>query len=179
MPRPTGIGPKALVLEVMAISSFTDPPNRKKSSMENKNYSFNGAYFITICTKDRHEIFGKIDNGVMLPSEVGRIAVEMIQRMETVYESVVLDAFVLMPNHVHMLILLLHERKNPTIQRIIQQYKGVVTKKAGFSLWQYRYHDHVVYDAAEFRRIREYIRDNPRRWENDYHYAKGPLAQSR
>ena len=156
----------------------TDPPDRKQNRLENKDYSRNGAYFITVCTKDRTEFFGRVHNGEMEPSEIGSYAIEAAALIETVYKSALLEAFVLMPNHVHMLIHLLHEHNNPTLHRILNQFKGAVSKKASFSLWQHRYHDHVICDAEEYRRIREYIHTNPLKWEDDCHNVNRPLAES-
>ncbi|MCL2107515.1 MAG: transposase [Oscillospiraceae bacterium] len=153
--------------EEKTISGSVDPPSRKKGTIEDKDYSRNGAFFVTICTKDRTEFFGKIHDDQMILSELGTIAEEFANKIEDIYDSVLLDAFILMPNHVHLLIVLLSERNNPEIQRIINQYKGAVSKKAGFPLWQNRYHSHVIYSGSEYRRIRRYINTNPKRWGND------------
>jgi len=64
----------------------------------------------------------------------------------------------------------LAEDHNPSIPRIAQQWKGAVTKKAEIPLWQDRFDDRVVYNAASIRRIEEYIQNNPTRWKDDVFY---------
>jgi len=160
-------------------------PSRKPNRMVGKNYNWNGAYFLTACTKERHCFFGQVQDGTMILSDIGRIAVETLANTEVIYPSVLLDSFVIMPNHVHLLVVLLSERHNPTIQRLMQQWKGIVTKKAEFPLWQDRFDDRIVYGAAGFRKIKKYIENNPMQWKEDKFYepatepgAQGPLAHS-
>ena len=153
---------------------YDERPTRVPNRIDKKDYSRNGAYFITICTKERHNFLGRICDGKMQPSEIGAFAVSEIARLEKIYPSVVLDSFVLMPNHVHMLVILLSETQNPAIHRIVQQWKGVVSKKAEFPLWQDRFHDVVIYDAAAYRNIKQYIETNPAHWEDDCFYENQP-----
>lgn len=142
-------------------------PTRKPNRLTGKNYGWNGVYFLTICTKNRYHFLGAIQDGEMILSDIGKIATEELSKIEAIYPSVILDSFVIMPNHVHVLIILCSEQYNPTVQRIIQQWKGAVSKKAAFSLWQDRFDDRIVHGAAAYRRIREYIQSNPARWGED------------
>jgi len=128
-----------------------------------------GAYFLTICTKERHELLGSIIDGGITLTESGAYAMEELSRIEEIYPSVVMDAFIVMPNHVHMLLFLLNNEVNPSVSRIVQQWKGAVSKNAGFSLWQDKFHDRIVDTAEDFRTIRQYIQTNPARWETDCH----------
>ncbi|MCL2105501.1 MAG: transposase [Oscillospiraceae bacterium] len=94
--------------------------------------------------------------------------------------SVVVDAFVVMPNHVHLLILMLDDHENPHLSRIIQQWKGSISKKAGFPLWQHRFHDRLMRRADEYRKAKNYIRSNPERWKGDCFFIseqERPLAE--
>jgi len=150
-------------------------PTRKQHRIAGKNYAYNGVYFLTICTKHRHELFGKICDGEMILSEIGEIVRDELNKIEKIYSSVVVDSFVVMPNHAHILLHLLNNETNPSISRIIQQCKGVISKKAGVSLWQNKFHDHVVDNAEEYRAIQQYIQDNPARWQTD---VLRPLAVS-
>ena len=142
-------------------------PVRKPNRVTVRKYNEDGAYFITVCTKDREEFFGKVEHGEMVLSEIGRIAANECARIEEVYASVVLEAFVVMPNHVHFLFLLLGGSRNPSVMRIVQQWKGAAAKKMGFSPWQDRCHDNIILTASEFRIIRRYIQKNPAQWEQD------------
>jgi len=162
----------------MAELSKKEPPSRKPNRMVGKNYNWNGAYFITVCTKGRHCFFGEVQNKKMILSDIGKIAAETLSQTEAFYPSVILDSFVVMPNHVHLLIILLSERHNPAIQRLMQQWKGVVTKKAEFPLWQDRFDDRIIYSAAGYRKIKQYIQNNPTLWEKDQFYGPNPGPDS-
>ena len=99
------------------------------------------------------------------------------------YPNVFVDKFVIMPNHIHMILTL---RKDcgrtmcaPTsplsVSRIIRGMKESVTKAVGFPLWQKSYHDHIIRSAADYRRIWEYIDTNPAQWREDCYYGEiGP-----
>lgn len=150
-------------------------PTRKYHRIAGKNYSHNGAYFLTICTKDRHELFGEINGDEMVLSEIGKIVQAHLCDIEQVYTSVVMDSFVIMPNHVHMLLHLINNETNPSVSRVIQQWKGAISKQAKAPLWQEKFHDRVVDTADEYRTIQQYIRENPMRWEDD---VLRPLAES-
>jgi len=147
-------------------------PSRKPNRLKGKDYGLCGAYFLTICTKHRHELLGCINEGEMTFTQAGAYAADELARIESIYPSVVMDASIVMPNHVHLLLLLLNNELNPTVSKIVQQWKGAVSKKAGFSLWQDKFHDHIVDTAKEYRSIRQYIQTNPARWENDCHNEK-------
>ena len=142
-------------------------PTRKANRLAGKNYGWNGLYFLTVCTKERYNFLGKIQDGKMILSDIGKMAEEDLSRMEAIYPSVILDSFVVMPNHVYMIIILCSEQYNPTVHRIIQQWKGAISKKAQFSLWQDRFDDRIIHGAAAYRRIKEYIQNNPARWQED------------
>ena len=124
-----------------------DLPKRKANRLKNYDYSKNAAYFITVCTKDRHEIlwnvgatFGRPQKSPTL-SEYGIIIKNELDHIGKIYDNVVaIDKYVIMPNHIHIIILLHggdgRPKVAPTVSRIMQQFKGAVTKQIGFSLWQ-------------------------------------------
>ena len=91
------------------------------------------------------------------------------------YPAVSVDHYVVMPNHVHLL-LQIHTDSHgrplvaPTIQTVIQQWKGVVTKQIGQSVWQKSFHDHVIRNETDYKMIWQYIDTNPVRWKNDCLY---------
>ena len=92
------------------------------------------------------------------------------------YETVMLDKYVIMPNHIHMILILKSMESNgramraPTISAIINQFKGYVTKQIGFSIWQKLFYDHIIRDEAEYKRIWQYIDENPAKWADDCYY---------
>ena len=155
-------------------------PVRKPNRLKTVRYNENGAYFITICSINRKCIFWlpAIDAALRRPpkclSNCGRLVAEEIERINSVYDGVVhVDHSVVMPNHVHLL-LTIYSTKNgeaPTIPRVLNQFKGSVSKKVGFACWQKSYHDHIVRDVEDYLRAWEYIDQNPGEWEEDCYYA--------
>jgi len=161
---------------------------RKPNRMKNYDYSQNGAYFITICVKDRHELLCKItvgDDAHIVPvniqyTECGEIVKKHIENISVIYDDVNVNEYVIMPNHVHMIIVLCNIRNNGTmwassptqigIPQIIRSMKTMVTKQIGFSLWQRSYHDHIIRNEQDYSRIAEYIENNPANWQNDRFY---------
>ena len=127
----------------------------------------NGVYFITICVKDRHPMFGEVREGRMVLSEYGEHARRCIDNIETIYPSVLLEESVVMPNHVHLLLVFMDYDANPSTDRVIKQYKSAVTKKISFSLWQEGAFTNAVLTAEKFRAARRYIQENPGRWKYD------------
>ena len=182
-------------------------PNRKANRLKNYDYTQDGAYFITICVKDKHEILGEIvvgggvldapcsDSGTVPCcelSEIGRLVDSRIQTMNNIYDSVKIEKYMIMPNHIHMIVSIAHEngsllRKtfrsgtpdrrfreatptNATIPSFISTLKRYTNRDCGFSFWQRSYHDHIIRNEAEYQKIWEYIDTNPIRWETDeYH----------
>jgi REP element-mobilizing transposase RayT len=149
-------------------------PNRKPNRLRNYDYSQRGIYYVTICTKDRAELFGTV--GATVP---GRPNVELSDMGNIVHEAilhnannndVVIDHYVIMPNHIHMLIVICPktgDRGRSPLQTIIRNMKAYVTKQIGFSPWQKSFNDHIVRNDDEYRIIAEYIDNNPARWLED------------
>jgi len=145
------------------------------------DYGAEGAYFITICTAQREHYFGKIENGVMHYSELGEIAVKEWKKSTALRPDMQLDmdCFQVMPNHIHGIVVIGvdcrdgvgfgPQRKN--LASIVRGFKSAVTMQARkMNLpfdWQARYHDRVIRDDDEFRRITAYIEQNPQNWEKD------------
>jgi len=145
-----------------------------------------GCYFITICAKDRAELFWDMaaENSVGAAcgrpplSVIGLCVLEEIRNLSQVYAAITVDKYVIMPNHIHIILRsqpMFNGRPQaaPTIERVINQFKGAVTKKAGFPIWQKSYHDHIIRSDADYRRIWEYIDTNPARWREDCYYKDG------
>ncbi len=155
--------------------------------LQNWDYQWQGAYFITICTQNRENYFGKIVDGNMKLSAIGIIADILWHEIKNHETNVELDAFVVMPNHVHGILILggvetLHATslsenksyanispKSGSVSTIIRSYKSAVTKHAhrlGFDFkWQPRFYDHIIRDGKSFENIRNYIFENPLNWE--------------
>lgn len=152
-------------------------PQRKSPRLQGYDYSQAGAYFITICTYEKAHHFGTINDGEMLLGDVGQIADERWAMIPEFFPTVILNDYVVMPNHMHGILLLSESHdKRPSIGNIINHYKGSVTRIARLELefsekiWQPRYHDHIIRNEPDLIRIREYVQFNPARWDADTFY---------
>ena len=158
-------------------------PKRKPNRLKNYDYSQPNAYFITICTKNKETLFWEhVGASIARPEKVclspyGRIVEEAISNIQTVYPAISVDNYVIMPNHIHLLLQIRTDENGramlaPTISKVIQQMKGYVTKRIGSSIWQKLFHDHVIRDEAGYLKIWNYIEGNPSKWEEDCFYVK-------
>lgn len=194
-------------------------PQRKQNRLQGIEYSESGAYFITICAKDRANLFWNApspnvgaalrrppaDNDYSIPKDKtlpcvdpaetalrrwershrppeclntnGHAVQREIDKFPDIYHgAVTVDNCVIMPNHVHVLLSIHREilggRRNaaPTIPSIVNQFKGSVTKAIGSPCWQKSFHDHVIRNEDDYRRIWEYIDANPGKWAEDRYY---------
>ena len=161
-----------------------DLPKRKQNRIPEYDYSAPGAYFVTICTQDRRCILSNITVGAATsrPPEViltsyGEIVDLAINRIPTVYPGVSVDHYVIMPNHVHMILRICSGEDGrqiaaPTVSTVIGQMKRWASVRAGAALWQKSFHDHVIRNEEDFREIWDYIDTNPARWAEDRYYTE-------
>ena len=148
---------------------------------------------MTVCTQDRQRLLCEIDVGdavlsipIVRLSDMGNKVKEYLENMNKIIGFVVLENYVIMPNHVHLLILIKHESggmlrtaspTNAVIPRIIHGLKSVTTKQIGYSIWQRAYHDHIIRNENEYLEIWKYIDENPIRWTEDkYFLSDGTLG---
>jgi len=177
-------------------------PKRKSIRLNHYDYSQNGAYFVTICTKDKELTINT--------KEIRHIIQETWDNLPQHYPEVILDEYVIMPNHVHGIIIINDINKHVmtgyprrgtaccaltgTIERfgkptagslptIIRSYKSAVTEQIndfnrapGNAIWQRNYHEHVIRNDNDLYDIRKYIVENPQRWDNDEY---NPAGESR
>lgn len=164
-----------------------NPPklHRKNLRLKGYDYSSAGGYFVTICVKNHEKIFGVIHEDddqkiVMILNDFGRVVQKVWISLPEHNSCIELNAFQIMPNHVHGIIII-HEyergkkiKSKPNLSGIIRQFKSFSAIKintlrgtTGTSLWQRNYYDRVIRDEDELCRFRNYIIDNPRRWAED------------
>jgi REP element-mobilizing transposase RayT len=108
-------------------------------------------------------------------SKTGQLVEEEILRLSNIYDGVTVDLYTVMPNHVHMIILICNNGRQdaaPTLARIIGQWKRAVSIKATFSPWQKSFHDHIIRSETDFIKIAEYIENNHANWEEDCHFMR-------
>lgn len=147
---------------------------RKNNRLKNFDYSSSGTYYITICTKEKKNLFGSIVGApIGRPfcrlSDYGKIVDEAINNIEKKYDRARVDKYIIMPDHIHLLLTILHDESGrpmgaPTIPNIINQLKGYVSKKVGFPVWQKLYYDHVIRDQEDYDAKWKYIENNPVSW---------------
>ncbi len=161
------------------------------------NYGWAGAYFITICTKNRNHNFGEIttalDKNKMILSHCGVIADILWHQIPYHAKNIELGAFHVMPNHIHGILILTEDSEiglrqyaddeaisrfqnqgKNTVSSIIGSYKSAVTNNSNRlefkNGWQGKFHDHIIRDDQEYQRINNYIESNVQNWKQDRFY---------
>lgn len=153
------------------------PHQRKSPRAVFHDYS-KGEYFITICTKDKEHFFGQIANAQMEFTEIGSFASKALSEIPVHHAYAEIPVHVVMPNHIHAIIRIdeqkLMPEKRTALGVIIGGYKQAVTSFARRNNmvfgWQSRYHDHIIRDIHDEKRIAEYIENNVHSWEKDCFY---------
>jgi len=162
--------------------------------LANYDYSQNGMYFVTICTKDREYLLGEILGGKLKETVQSKIVMACWMDLENHYSNCILDEFVIMPNYIHGIIGLFNPvetgfvetglrpvstitteiTKQHSLSEIIRAFKSFSARRInelqstpGFSFWQFRFYDRIIRNEKELNRIREYIYKNPANWEKD------------
>jgi REP element-mobilizing transposase RayT len=151
-------------------------PIRKPNRLKNYDYNRNGAYFVTICTKNREELFGKIVGAIDLDrphiflTELGECVDKTINIINNNTNNIEIDKYVIMPNHIHLIIVICSEaddRGRSSLQFVIRNIKSYVTKRVGFTIWQKSFYDHIIRNEKDYCQIVEYIENNPSKLSND------------
>ena len=167
----------------------SDPSKHRRRSIRLQGYDYSraGAYFVTVCAQNREYLFGEIADGEMRLNEAGKIVRNEWLRTGDIRSNVELDAFVVMPNHLHASVFLSDEPRRrgdrpvaptgPTpgsIGAIMAGFKSITTKRInemrntpGASVWQRNYYEHIIRDGESLDKIREYIVNNPMQWAFD------------
>ena len=183
--------------------------NRKEQRLSRYSYSENGAYFITICCENMSCLLGRIyadsvdirptvGGGVpdapfpglrMELTECGRLVDNKIKEMNEQYKGVCVDNYIIMPNHIHLLLSIEptegasrtppptvvnsrnNQRSNETVPQFVSYLKRSTNKESGLRIWQRGYHDHVIRDSNDYQIRWKYISDNPARWAEDEYYV--------
>ena len=159
-----------------------EQPVRKKNRLQNYDYSQNGAYFITICTDKRKCLLSTVVGAIMdrpayvQLADAGEKVENAINGIPEHYPNVRVEKYVIMPNHIHLLLMIDvppgRPMVAPTVSRIIKQMKGYVTKLIGQNLFQKSFHDHIIRDEDHYQLIWRYIDTNPARWQQDCFYTE-------
>jgi REP element-mobilizing transposase RayT len=168
--------------------------HRRTIRLSGYDYTQNGAYFVTLCAANRECLFGDIGTmGEIHLSVIGKLVQEEWLRTPLVRPEVTLDAFMIMPNHMHFIVVFAHtEQGNPPtgsvgahgrapLQRppkslgsLVAGFKSITTKRInelrhtpGEPVWQRNYYEQIIRDEAMLNTVRAYIVNNPARWASD------------
>ena len=167
--------------------------HRRSIRLKEYDYSWAGWYYVTICTKDRECVLGEIRNDTVRLSRMGAAVQIFWQNIPNHFSSVELDDFVIMPNHIHGIIILNDKPRRGkhlggsfrrgevtsplpevSLGKVIAYFKYQSTKAINeeqgtpsAKVWQRNYYDHIIRNDADLFRIRTYLRNNPLQWALD------------
>ena len=169
----------------------TDFQHRRSIRRKSYDYSLAGAYFVTICIKNRECLLGGTRNNKVYLSSMGNLVNESWIKIPGHFEDVRLDRFVIMPNHLHGIIVIQRKpskdidiissgvdsnpkRRARDLGQIVAYFKYQSTKiinelrkTPGSPVWQRNYFEHIIHDNEEMEKYRKYIQENPFNWETD------------
>jgi len=165
-------------------------PVRKHTRLKKYDYSQSGSYFVTFCVKDRHELLGRIVDtnlNAQLTVELTDLGVEVKQSIEFIKSGnsgVEVPKYVIMPNHVHMIITLSTSATekavghgSPTLQSLVGRIKSYTANRWNkmyntehLTFWQRSFHEHIIRNDLEYQSIWQYIDDNPAKWNCDEYF---------
>ncbi|MBQ2651513.1 MAG: hypothetical protein IJO51_00355 [Clostridia bacterium] len=171
-----------------------EPPKRKTIRLKTQDYDAPGKYFITICVKNKEKLLGQISVGTGVLdgpknqlSLYGKIADRQLQRMAAFYEDIQLEKYVIMPNHIHLLLDIpdledgpsgrpvptqLPVHQNSKVSRFVGTFKRFCNRWYGCNIWQARSYDHVIRGEKDYLKIWDYIENNPAKWTEDRLYTE-------
>ena len=176
-----------------------DPLTHRRRSIRLKEYDYSqsGAYFVTICARNRECLFGKVNSSKMQMNSADSMVTRWYGELENKFKNIQCDEFICMPNHIHFIIInvgadlcvrpatdmgkhtLLGEHTGSPLRKIVQWFKTMTTneyirgvKQHGWQpfpgkLWQRNYWERIVRNEIELHQIREYIQNNPSQWGQD------------
>ena len=158
-------------------------PQRKNMRHPNFNYSYPGACFLTICTKEKKCILSKIikndydGSPKVVLSEFGKIADKYITQLNDFYDDLCVKQYVIMPNHIHLILQINRTVemnntvdakhipvKSSKISLFVSTFKRFCNKEYGENIWQARSFDHVIRNEYDYAECVKYIKNNPRKW---------------
>ena len=163
-------------------------PKRKPTRLKEFDYNTTGAYFITICTDKRRQILSRIvgvdvlgdpKNVELLPH--GIVADKYIRQINEFYENITVDQYVIMPNHIHLILFARNDgsprTSTPTkqtsfVSHFVSTFKRFCNKQYGENIWQRSFYDHVIRNRDDYNEIYKYIYENPIKWQFDQLYAE-------
>lgn len=148
-------------------------PVRKSVRLQNYDYSQNGCYFVTVCVQDHKPILSSVVGGDALIApqikltEIGKIVEKHIQKIDVVYADVTVENYIIMPNHLHLLLFIdgfgdgTMRASSPTnLSTVIRSLKTFITREVGKNIWQRSFYDEIIKNETHFLHAWEYIEYN-------------------
>ena len=170
---------------------------RRALRLQNYDYGQAGAYFVTVCVKQRRCVLGEVVEDSVVLTREGEIVLQVRQELPRHYEDVGLDEFVAMPNHVHGIVWIMERKpikvgarhasplqkprgfKPGSLGSIVASFKSTATRKInhlhntpGDPFWQRGYYDHIIRDEDDLYQHRKYVVENPSKWALDAYYGE-------
>lgn len=144
-------------------------PKRKHPRLKEYDYSNDGGYFVTVCVKNKEKLLGEpvLVNGKIKLTPIGETAEKHIKAINSAYDGVRVDSYMIMPDHIHMLITIsggMRACRPTSLQTVARTFKTMVTREIGFSVWQTSFYEHIVRDEKDYTDIDNYIKANPQKY---------------
>ena len=158
--------------------------NRKTVRLRDYDYNTPGFYFITLCTHNKEKLLCEITdesnwNTVQIHyTPYGQIAIKQLQDMREFYNDIYLEKYVVMPNHIHLLLQVKNmgntpnSMQNSRLSQFVGTFKRFCNRQYGRNIWQSRSYDHVIRGDEDYRTIWEYIDNNARKWKDDQFWSE-------
>lgn len=146
---------------------------RKNIRLSGHDYSQTGAYFVTVCSRNREDLFGKIVGGDVLIAPKVNLSSVGIEIEKTIAQMPYIKKYVIMPNHIHFIALFEKHgsmsTSTPTqgLPSLVRFLKREVSVACGESVWQRNYYEHVIRNEQDYLDIWTYIDTNPACWRED------------
>lgn len=167
---------------------------RKRNRLKGYDYSTPRYYFVTICVKDMRYVFGEVINGKMILNRYGKIVKGQLTNLSKHYNCMI-DEYVIMPNHIHAIIIIdenvgndlnvgnglkpfpTNTEKQYNLSEIVRGFKTFSSKNINKILqnkfhWQKSFYDRIIRTELQLNNIRQYIIDNPAKWDLDKNNLK-------
>lgn len=156
------------------------PKKDRRRSIRLKNYDYSqaGLYFLTICVRNKHCLFGQVENGKMILNDAGKMIENEWLKIPDLFPNTNLEEYVVMPNHFHAILEIVNQNEK-RLGDMVGAFQSITTveyirgvKKYGWKrfdrkLWQRNYWEHIIRGWNAYSNISNYIIENPSKWKND------------
>lgn len=171
---------------------MTELPKRKNHRLEDFDYSSYGYYFVTLCTYQKMKLLSQVSDGTVTLTDIGKQAETCWRNMAKLNSNVDIDSFIIMPNHIHGIIILRNQgelsgnnkysfqitenKQHRSLQGLVRDFKSVTTRlykkqsHVSHSLWQDSFYDEVIKGEKHYLSVLNYIQQNPQKWELDRYF---------